>query len=133
MKNDVLHDGHGNVELMWPWRVDQRNEVAYDGEGSEYVVSVSEMFPHEAHPVQVSSLDLPETVEYVNALELRLRHILNRWRSFTRVPEQQRTPIDWIEIAKSMNEAEDFFELNAYAYAHERLREKREKQHGTIS
>jgi hypothetical protein len=105
--------------------------MAFDGEtSSEYPVLVDEMYPHKDHPVQTASLDLHETVEYVNALELRLRRIMRKWRQLATTPEKQRTPYDWVRVELAVHEAEDFFKLNAYAYAHERLREKQEEQNG---
>lgn len=128
MNDFGVYDDGLKYHLLHPWHVDQRNEVGFDGEtGSEYPVLVDEMYPHEDHPVQIASLDLHETVEYVNGLELRLRAILNEWQRFTRVPDSERSPVHWVEVAKHMKEAEDFFELNAYAYAHQRILERSAK------
>lgn len=127
-KSGIGFDGQENY-LLFPWRVDKREEMAFDGEtGSEYPVLVDEMYPHEDHPVQIASLDLAETVEYVNGLELLLRTILSKWRNF--IALDSRTPSTWIHMSKPMQEAEEFLELNAYAYAHQRILERRNKENG---
>jgi hypothetical protein len=124
-----MNSGIVDSQLLWPWRVDQRQEMAFDGEsGGEYPVMVNEMFPHEAHPTSNSPLDLHETVEYVNMLEARLRSLLIEWQRIILIPESERRPQHWISVNRVAAEAQALLEANAYALAHEAIREKQREQ-----